>query len=58
VIKYSDLTQLSKLFHVKITRFEKDEFFNRKTDKKPIIHRKDGGYLSTYSKYQTNLDDF
>lgn len=58
VIKYSDLTQLSKLFRVKITRYEKDELFSRKTDKKPIIRRKDGGYLSSYSKYQTNLDNY
>ena len=58
VIKYRDLTALSKLFNVKITSYEKKDLFDRKTDKTPIIRRKDGGYLSSYSKYQTNLDSF
>jgi len=58
VIKYRDLTALSKLFNVKITINEKNDLFDRKTDKKPIIRRKDGGYFSSYSKKQTNLDDY
>jgi hypothetical protein len=59
VIKYRDLTALSKLFNVKITSYEKEEFYGRKSKKKiPIIRRKDGGFLSSYSKYQTSLDDY
>jgi hypothetical protein len=57
VIKYRDLKALSKLFNVEITINEKDDLFNRKS-KNPIIRRKDGGFLSSYSKHQTNLDDY
>ena len=57
-IKYRDLTALSKLLNVKITSCEKDEYYGRKKDKKPIIRKKDGGYFSSYSKYQTNLDEY
>ena len=32
--------------------------FNRKTDKIPIIRKKDGGYLSSYNKNQSNLDNY
>jgi len=58
VIKYRDLTALSKLFNVKITIDEKNDLFDRKTNRKPIIRRKDGGYFSSYCKNQTNLDDY
>ena len=57
VIKYRDLKALSKLFNVEISVNEKDDLFNRKS-KNPIIRRKDGGFLSSYSKYQTNLEDY
>jgi hypothetical protein len=58
VIKYRDLTALSKLFNVKSNRYEKKDLFNRKTDKIPIIRKKEGGYLSSYNKNQTNLDGY
>jgi len=58
VIKYRDLTALSKLFNVKITSYEKNDLFDRTTNRKPIIRRKDGGYFSSFSKNQTNLDDY
>ena len=58
VIKFNDLKELSKLFNVKLTMDEKREFYGRKSSKIPIIRRKDGVFLSSYSKYQTNLYNY
>jgi hypothetical protein len=58
VIKFNDLKELSKLFNIELNIKEKNELFGRKPIKHPIIRRKEGGFLSSYSKYQTNLDDY
>jgi hypothetical protein len=59
VIKYSDLTSLSKVFNVKLSRDEKYRFYGKKNNGKlPIIRRKDGGFLSSYHENQKSLDDF
>jgi len=59
VISYHDLAQMSQVFGVNLSSVEKNQFRGKKgKNVLPIIRRKDGGFMSSYKKNQTNLDDF
>lgn len=59
VISYHDLARMSQVFGVNLSPVEKNQLRGKREKRiLPIIRRKDGGYMSSYKKSQTNLDDF
>ena len=59
VISYHDLARMSQVFGVNLSSVEKNQLRGQKEKRVlPIIRRKDGGFMSSYKKSQTNLDDF
>jgi len=59
VISYHDLASMSQVFGVSLSSVEKNQLTGKKEERVlPIIRRKDGGFMSSYKKNQTNLDDF
>ena len=59
IITYQELSRVSQVFGVNLSIVEKHELLNKKLDRKlPIIRKKDGGFLSSLKKNQTNLYDF
>ncbi len=59
VISYHDLARMSQVFGVNLSSVEKNQLRGKKEKRVlPIIRRKDGGFMSSYKKNQTNLDDF
>lgn len=59
IITYQELSRMSQVFGVNLSIVEKHELLNKKVDRMfPIIHRKDGGFLSSYHKNQLKIDDF
>ena len=59
IISYHDLARISQVFNVNLLPFEKNQLIGKKEKHAlPIIRRKDGGFMSSYKKNQTKLDDF
>jgi hypothetical protein len=59
IINYKDLSKLTRVFDIKLSKGEKNDLMrNRDAHNTPVIRKKDGGYLSSYRKNQTKLEDF
>jgi len=59
IISYHDLARISQVFNVNLSSIEKNELRGKKEKHiLSIIRRKNGGFVSSYKKNQTKLDDF
>jgi hypothetical protein len=59
VITFHDLARMSKVFDVNLSITEKYSYLGKKEKRMvPIIRKKEGGFMSSYKKSQTNLFDF
>ena len=59
IMSFQELKQVTKTFGIELSSEEKHRFVgNPRSKKLPMIRRKDGGFLSSYSKSQCKIDDF
>ena len=59
IISFQELKQVTKTFGIELSSEEKHRIIGKpRKHKLPVIRRKDGGFLSSYSESQMKLDDF
>ena len=59
IMSFQELKQVTRVFGIELSSEEKHKFVGKsRKHKLPVIRRKDGGFLSSYSKSQMKLDDF
>ena len=59
IISFQELKQVTKVFGIELSSEEKHRIIGKlRKHKLPVIRRKDGGFLSSYSESQMKLDDF
>jgi hypothetical protein len=59
IINYHILSQISKVFDVNLSIVEKNDIIGKRSNKIiPVIRKKEGGFMSSYHKFQMKLDDF
>ncbi len=59
IISFQELKQVTKTFGIEFSSEEKHKIIGRtRRHKLPVIRRKEGGFLSSYSESQCKIDDF
>ena len=59
IISFQELKQVTKTFGIELSSEEKHRIIGKpRKHKPPVIRRKDGGFLSSYSESQSRIDDF
>ena len=59
IMSFQELKQITKVFGIELSSEEKHKIVGKsRKHKHPVIRRKDGGYLSSYSEFQMKTDDF
>ena len=59
IMSFQELKQVTKVFGIELSSEEKHKFVGKsRRHKLPVIRRKDGGFLSSYHKNQSKIDDY
>jgi hypothetical protein len=59
IMSFQELKQVTRVFGIELSSEEKHKYVGTsRRHKLPVIRRKDGGFLSSYHKSQSKIDDY